>query len=249
VPAAAHSPGWLSVAEAEVPAGDAWLGARERAVLDGLRIAPRRASWRLGRWAAKRALSAWLEVGEGAADSDAAIELLAAADRAPEAWVEGQRCELSISISHRSGRAVAVVAGAGTAIGCDLELIEPRSDAFVREWLSTPEQDAVARVAPGERPLATNLVWTAKEAAAKVRRAGLRLDVRGARVDLGSAELPADLGTADLPVDGDWRPLHVVWSDGHPVTGGWWRAADGWVVSVAGEPGVGQPVPLLRRPR
>ncbi len=43
-----NAPGWLSRREADVPTGEEWLGEREREVLAGLRIAPRRASWRLG---------------------------------------------------------------------------------------------------------------------------------------------------------------------------------------------------------
>ena len=45
----------------------------------------------------------------------------------------------------------------------------------MRDWLA-PEEQALAA---GDST-AANLVWTAKEAAAKVRREGLRLDVRSA---------------------------------------------------------------------
>src|SRR5581483_12458821 len=115
------SPGWVSRLETDVPAGDGWLGDRERAVLAGLEIAPRRASWRLGRWTAKLALGACLET------EPTRIEVLAAADGAPEPWLDGVRVPLSISISHRAGRAIATVAGGSRAVGCDLELLEPRS--------------------------------------------------------------------------------------------------------------------------
>ncbi len=227
------SPGWLTVLEAEVPAGDDWLGPHERAVLAGLRIAPRRASWRLGRWAARRALAVWLD-GVGTTP----MEVLAATDGAPEVWLDGARTDISISISHRSGCALAVVAGPGAVVGCDLELLEARSDAFLREWFSPFEQDYVEACAPADRPLAANLIWTAKEAAAKVRRGGLRLDVRGAHVELPPGAPPAD---------GTWRLLHVAWSDGYGATGGWWRAEHGWVLTVAGEPEMTAPARLLSR--
>ena len=56
------APGWLTTSAPEVPPGDAWLSARERAVLAGLRLAKRRDDWRLGRWTAKTAVAAWLGV-------------------------------------------------------------------------------------------------------------------------------------------------------------------------------------------
>ena len=108
------------------------------------------------------------------------------ADGAPEAWLDGRRCPVSISLSHRAGRALAAVARRADAVmGCDLELIEPRSGAFVREWLAPAEQRLVGDRDGRERALLANLIWTAKEAAAKVRREGLRLDVRHAVVTLG----------------------------------------------------------------
>ena len=81
------------------------------------------------------------------------IEILAAADGAPEAWLDGERAPVSVSLSHRGGRALAAVAAAPAVVGCDLELVEPRSGAFVREWLAPAEQALVAALdgpsAPG----------------------------------------------------------------------------------------------------
>ena len=71
-----------------------------------------------------------------------------------------------------------MVADPGLSLGCDLELVEPRSGAFVRTWLArgrAGERQAAA-AEPG-RPRLANLIWTAKEAAAKARGEGLRLDV------------------------------------------------------------------------
>ena len=73
--------GWLTSSAAEVPPGDAWLSPRERAVLAGLRLAKRRDDWRLGRWTAKAAVAVRLDVGPQR------VEVLAAADGAPDAWL------------------------------------------------------------------------------------------------------------------------------------------------------------------
>jgi 4'-phosphopantetheinyl transferase len=210
------APGWLTSSAADVPRGEAWLSARERAVLGGLRLPRRRGDWRLGRWTAKRAVAAWLDVGPER------VEVLAAADGAPEAWVDGARAPVSLSLSHRAGRGLAAVTDLPAVIGCDLELVEHRSDAFVREWLTAAEQTALAPLDGGSRDVVANLRWAAKEAAAKARREGLRLDVRRADVELG-------------PPGGGWRPLTVRWREGADVAG-WWCSETGWVMAVAGSP-------------
>jgi 4'-phosphopantetheinyl transferase len=214
------APGWVTASAADVPGDDAWLGAAERRVLAGLQVEKRRADWRLGRWTAKRAVAATCPI------TAERVEILAAADGAPQAWLDGARLPLSLSLSHRAGRGLAVVAADPSAVGCDLELVEPRSPAFVRDWLADSERALLAARGGIEHARLANLLWAAKEAAAKVRREGLRLDVRRARVRLDTAS----------PAAGDgWSPLRVDWPDAQP-TRGWWRAEPGWVIVIAGEP-------------
>ena len=218
--------GWLTASAADVPPGDDWLGPAEREVLTGLLVEKRRADWRLGRWVAKRAVAAVQRIPAER------VEILAAADGAPEAWLGGARLALSVSLSHRSGRAMAAVAAEPALVGCDLERVEPRSAAFVREWLPEREQALLAPLDGFEHARLANLLWCAREAAAKVRREGLRLDVRRAGVVLdGVATAPS----SDAGPSGGWRPLLVVWKDAEP-TAGWWRADPGWVMAVAGAP-------------
>ncbi|MBI5105324.1 MAG: 4'-phosphopantetheinyl transferase superfamily protein [Solirubrobacterales bacterium] len=223
------APGWLSRSPTDVPAGVGWLGPRERAVHAALQLPRRRADWRLGRWTAKCALAAWL----GGAPDD--VEVLAAADGAPEAWCGRRRLPVVVSLSHRAGRAIAVVADAPAALGCDLELAEPRSDAFLREWLGEAERAQVAAAGDDGRTWLANLVWSAKEAGAKARREGLRLDVRSAAVRVGRT-----------PAADGWAPLDVRWApnDGGGATPGWWRTEPHWVMAVAGEPAPAPPVRL-----
>jgi hypothetical protein len=156
-------PGWLTRDLDDVPLDDSWLGDRERLVLAGLRLAKRRRDWRLGRWRAKTAVAALLDVPL------VEIEVFAAFDGAPEVRIDGAPAPVSLSISHRAGRALAAVWSRG-AIGCDLELIEPRSDAFVSEWLAPPEQALVAAAAADDRARLVNLLWTAKEGIARRTR-------------------------------------------------------------------------------
>ena len=54
-----------------------------------------------------------------------------------------------MSLTDRAGCAVCLLAAEPAAIGCDLELVEPRSDAFVGDYLTGPERRWVARQ-PGQ---------------------------------------------------------------------------------------------------
>jgi 4'-phosphopantetheinyl transferase len=218
------SPGWLTRSLADVPTDDGWLGAREVEVLAGLRFEKRRADWRLGRFASKAAVAIRLGVPPGR------VEIAAAPDGAPEAWLDGRRAPASLSLSHRAGRALAVVGEADTALGCDLELVEPRSQAFLNDWLA-PSERGLPAAAGARRDIVANLLWTAKEAAAKARREGLRLDVRQAVAELEGL-------SSTTP---DWRRLAVVWGDGAGRAAGWWRAEPGWVMAIVGEPAPGPP--------
>jgi 4'-phosphopantetheinyl transferase len=142
-------------------------------------------------------------------------------DGAPEVWIGGGRAPVSLSLSHRGERALAVATRAPSVVGCDLELIEPRSEAFQREWLAPAEQEQLTAAAPEHAPLLVNLLWAGKEAAAKLRREGLRLNVRQLVVTPG-------------PARNGWAPLTV--SDGGEGLEGWWRADAGYVMTVVCDP-------------
>jgi len=201
-----------------VPAGDEWLGRRERDALAALRLAPRRDDWRLGRWTAKRLLTEHLGI-----EPDR-VEVVAANDGAPEVLLDGLPSAISLSISHRGGRAIATAIAGGETVGCDLELIEPRSDAFVSTWL-TPRE--AAWCADGDTGLRVNLVWTAKEAASKCLREGLRLDARDLDVrDVTTADHTTRPGRACA----GWQPLTV--TAGGRRLRGWWTADEGAVATV-----------------
>jgi 4'-phosphopantetheinyl transferase len=218
---------WHRTDAGEVPSQDAWLTSAERAVLAGLTIAKRRGDWRLGRWAAKTLVAAVLDVPP---DN---VEVWAADDGAPEAFVDGSASGLSLSLSHRDGVAVAAVTPSPTVVGIDLETIEPRSDAFVREWLSDVERAALPG-AGAARDVQVLCSWTGKEASAKVLRGGLRLAVRHAVV---TAAPPG--GSAE------WSPLLVTWTRDRVEHQGWWRVADNRsVIAVVTDPRTDPPIRL-----
>jgi 4'-phosphopantetheinyl transferase len=207
---------WHLARAEEVPTDDEWLLDEERAVVAELGVAKRRSDWRLGRWTAKMLLSSELAV------RPSRIEIRAADDGAPDAYVDGTHAEVSLSLSHRDGVAVAAVSPLPTTVGIDLEMLETRSDAFVREWLAAEEQ-AQLPSAGAARDVQVLCCWTAKEASAKVLREGLRLDVRHAVVVAGPSA-PA------------WSPLEVTWRTEGIVHSGWWRCDDSTVVVVVTDP-------------
>src|ERR1700752_3710449 len=53
---------WLEQTEADVPAENQWLNANEILRLNPMRIPKRRTDWRLGRWTAKQAVAACLNL-------------------------------------------------------------------------------------------------------------------------------------------------------------------------------------------
>ena len=133
---------WLEQSESDVPAEEQWLCPRERLCLSGLRFAKRRTDWRLGRWTAKLAVAFCLDLPTDTS-SLAKLQIRAAASGAPEAFLHNERAAVTISLSHRSGIAMCVVADAPAALGCDLELIEPRSASFVTDYFTLSEQELI----------------------------------------------------------------------------------------------------------
>jgi 4'-phosphopantetheinyl transferase len=210
---------WLARAEEQSPPAGEWLTAAERGYAARMRYQKRRADFLLSRWTLKLAVTRLL----GWPDDDAAlarIESRAASDGAPELFVDGQPAEHGISLSDRAGSAVCLVAGAPAAIGCDLELVERRSDAFVQDYMTAPERDLVA-AAGTERDVAANLIWSAKESALKVLRTGLRRDTRSVEVTV------PDL----TPPQQTWSPLWVRTREGTILTG-WWRRSGSFILTA-----------------
>jgi 4'-phosphopantetheinyl transferase len=215
---------WLEQGVADLPAADDWLSASEAVRLSGMRFPKRRADWRLGRWTAKRALAACLNL---AADprSLARIEIRPAPSGAPEVFVGNGPAPVTISISHRAGWAACAVAGSEAALGCDLEVVEPRSDAFAADYFTAQEQQLLAQASPADRFRLLALLWSGKESALKALRVGLRLDTRCVVVDpfLGQGSGGSD-----------WRPLCVHYNG--QALHGWWRQTGNLVRTLVAAP-------------
>lgn len=246
---------WLEQTEADVPKENDWLSAGEAVRLGAMRFAKRRADWRLGRWTAKRALSVILDV-PALPHVFKKIEIRAAASGAPEVFFDNLPAAVTISLSHRGGVAACAVAISSVAMGCDLEMIEPRSDAFVADYFTIEEQALVAHASATDRDQLLALLWSGKESALKALREGLRLDTRSVIV------IPCGLSFDP----NRWSQLRVRYTGVHGAGGGntggrstgdrsagdhypgdqvfhgWWQHADNLVRTVVAAPPPHSPV-------
>jgi 4'-phosphopantetheinyl transferase len=122
------------------------------------------------------------------------------------------------------------ICSSGANLGCDLEIIEPHSDAFVADYFTAYEQALVQQATTGrERFALVALIWSAKESALKAIHGGLRLDTRCMEVrvtgtPLNSSQKPHQ--TTSRPSDSAaWNSLQVFHIKKF-VLFGWWREAD-----------------------
>jgi 4'-phosphopantetheinyl transferase len=214
-----HGLRWLSQGMTDVPADDSWLAPREAAYLARMRFPKRASEFRLGRWTAKRALALYLGRPDSAELRGIVIDR--APDGAPAPFVDGRPAQASITMTDRADQAVVLVGPPELTLGCDLELVEPRSAAFVADYLTAGEQQRVAAAGAGERDLWANLVWCGKESALKVLRTGLRRSTLGVEVSFPDAP----------DVDG-WLPLEVRSVEG-TLFSGWWQRFSAFVLTLA----------------
>ncbi len=208
---------WLELTEEHVPTEDDWLSAAEAAHLATLRFPKRRGDWRLGRWTAKCALAAWLK-HPGDASALINLEIRPAPSGAPEVFIHDELQPLTISLTHRAGTAVCALTPSRAAMGCDLELIEPHSQAFLADYFTPAEQALVAQASDDDRLWLPALLWSAKESALKALRVGLREDTRSLSVTLLD-DVPGH------PEQSGWRQLVVTQTAGQ-VFQGWWQKSD-----------------------
>lgn len=264
---------WFACTEDQVPPGEGWLVPRERARLAEYRFPKRRSEYLLRRAAGKLAAAARLGL-PARSDADLArIGVLNAVTGAPYIEVDGEDAGLALSLTDRAGAAVALVTPASTntgadddrrghaagvlaGIGVDLEIVEPRSQGFVRDYLNPGEQDWVRRQALASDDgfdAAANLLWSAKESALKVAGVGLRADTRtvdvtvltGARPD-GWARVTYDLVPERVARGVDvppwWRgPRPAWWAGAIP---GWWRRDGAFLLTIASRTPCDPPAPL-----
>lgn len=156
----------------------------EREDLARYRSSKRRAEYLAGRLAAKKAAACAL--GRTGCST---LEILRQPNGAP--WVKRHRA-LRISIAHSARLAVAAVAY--HPIGLDLELETQRPRELARWFFSPDELHQLSTKSGADWHALANLLWTRKEAVAKVGQWGsglvfAQLDCTTPRVSVGSTAL------------------------------------------------------------
>ncbi len=223
---------WLQQTNADVPAENRWLSLWEADRAATLLISKRRNDWRLGRWTAKRAVAVVLGMPQDVI-SLSKIEVKPTASGAPEVFVSNAAPELTISLSHREGVAICAVAAGGVQLGCDLELIEAHSEAFIRDYFTMDEQAIIAASHKGERQALVALIWSTKESALKALTTGLREDTRSVSVYSPHHSVGSRC----------WTELDVRLSGGRQLSG-WWQTSDRLLRTIIAEPKARSPLNL-----
>ena len=219
---------WLARGEIELPRHDRWLSAAERDQAASIRFTKRRQEYLTRRWTAKQAVAAVVDPDRAEPDPSglAAIEIRNHASGAPWVAIDGEPAPIEVSMTDRAGWAICLVGtpAATERLGVDLELVEPRTERFIDDYLTAPEQAYVRSHPVGEeRDAAANLLWSAKESALKVLQVGLRADTRTIEVTVHD----------DLHDRGDgWSPLTLLGHDGAGFHG-WWRRDGRFVLTIA----------------
>ncbi len=218
-------PTWLAASLDDVAPDGEWVDETLAARLAGMRYTKRYSEARLGRWTAKQTVARTLGV-----ESVQDVIIHNAMDGAPEALVAGRAIDAVIAMTDRSDWAVCMVLPGRFRIGCDLEIVEARSPAFVADYFTAAEQEAVA--VAEDMAVASNLIWSAKESALKVLRTGLRQDTRTVEVTL--LEHTA----------GEWNGLEVKDDTGRALPG-WWARYGDFLLTCAAEAPIAAPRSLL----
>jgi 4'-phosphopantetheinyl transferase len=210
---------WYAAGMQHVAADTLWLEPALAERLAGMPYTKRREEARLGRWTAKCTIARTLGL-ELSPDILRDICIVNAPDGAPEARIKNRPLDRVIAMTDRADWAVCATASGPYRIGCDLELVEPRSDAFVRDYFTLSERALVD--AASEPDAIANLIWSAKESALKVMRTGLRRDTRSVEVKLSVTDSTG------------WQPLRVTADEGVCFYG-WWIRFGQFLLTVASE--------------
>ena len=225
-----QGPHWLLQRAAQVPPGSDWLGMAERDHLAGLKTEKRRSDWLLGRWTAKQAISRDRGLGQEL-ESLARLEVLPTSTGSPQAYIDGRALPMALSLSHREGAAICVVADSG-AVGCDLEWVEDRSVAFVQDYFSRSERALIEARGDETRALTANGLWSAKESVLKLLGFGLRIDARS--IEVRSFPLTTS----------EWQVFSVLYRPELRQIHGWWCRIENWILTVVSDAETSCPIGL-----
>lgn len=232
---------WLEQTSTDVPESREWLSAFEQQRCAQLIVPKRRSDWLLGRWTAKLAVASYMQMGNDL-QKLRTVEIRPAASGAPQVFLPNAEAPIAISLSHRGDHAICSIAPPHVRLGCDLEIIERRSEEFIEDYFDDMEKKALEdSTIVSDRELLANLMWSAKECALKALQVGLREDPKAFQVTLLDDWLSYE-------TDG-WRPFYVRGEFGQSFYG-WWQNSQRLLRTIATDvPSLApQPLELSRTP-
>jgi 4'-phosphopantetheinyl transferase len=207
-----------------------FLSEKESARLASLKTEKRRRDWLLGRWTVKRLLQT---VVWETRHTTVPLDLITVSNNADGVpTVESQLPmvdgKFSISISHAHGHAlVTAVAKPDWPIGCDIERIAPRDEAFIDDYFTETEALLVRQAVGNQRDLLVTTVWSAKEAVLKALQLGLSVDTRAVACLIDPGKRPSDTWVPfKIRCDRTRLPKEA------PHFSGWWRTMDQFVMTL-----------------
>jgi 4'-phosphopantetheinyl transferase len=211
---------WLTQSLGNLPSETDWLHPSELELFSRFRFQKKKNDWLLGRWAAKLAIRIFLKRDYPELEPDK-IAILPIAGGAPEIYFGDKIFPLAVSISHSNEIAFCAVGSWKSVFGCDLEKIEPRSDAFIRDFFTENECSKYFNSNEAMRPLWANLIWSAKESALKAMKLGLSIDTRKLEITF----LPKHDAAG-------WKSFSVKFIDTQKLYKGFWKATSGFAFTI-----------------
>ncbi|MBL8150329.1 MAG: 4'-phosphopantetheinyl transferase superfamily protein [Blastocatellia bacterium] len=220
---------WLMQTQTNIPSSLNWLSPTETSKAAKFAFEKKRREWLLGRWTAKLAAVEAAEkttfadylpeplLGIASTEQFCKIEIVNAPSGSP-LLVSETLPNFYISISHRAERAICTVGN--FPHGCDLELIEARSDQFIADYFTKPEQQFLTSCL--EKAKYANLFWSAKESVMKSLQTGLSIDPRSIEVTLH-----------DFNPSSDWQKLSMINLENRQRFSGWWRDFNPYLMTTA----------------
>jgi 4'-phosphopantetheinyl transferase len=204
-----------------------FLSPAELGKFSAFRFPKRRDEWLLGRWTAKLLAHSLPTFQRTSLDQ---IEIGNTPQGAPFIQLQdGSLPPVCLTISHSGHLAVcALTVDQGLHVGADLEKIEPRSEAFIRDYFTPAECRLVETVPIETRAEVVTLIWSAIESMLKALGVGLRWDTRSVEVrELGGILHGREQdGWQEIQV-GEQKPAERTWSS-------WWQRRDTFILTLAG---------------
>jgi 4'-phosphopantetheinyl transferase len=240
---------WLiqtTAAHPDLALGQAPLGLlsrEETAVLAGFKVLKRRQDWLLGRWTAKLLLQEIIDQESGRSVPLDNIIILPGEDGAPRVTLSAagtvSQPQFTLSISHSHGSSLcAAISRPDWPLGADIERIEARSVRFAADFFTAGEQAQVDAVGSEMYDTLVTAVWSAKEAALKAIRQGLRSDTRCVGCHFNVSREAAPFPISENGRASPWHAFQIEWQhkadqEQQPALDGWWMVSGGFVHTLA----------------